>query len=213
MLYNMLSPCRMNAEFRTLLAQACRELALPPLAAEPLELAYTAEGRAYHNLDHILACLRIAQEMEVAQPELNLAIIYHDSVYASRAKDNEQQSAAWARRDLAAAGCAAAVMDRIERLILATEHKGAPVEPSLYPIVDVDLAILGSDHSDYQNYCAAVRTEYSWVPEIDYINGRCKFLRSLLARDVIFNLPSFRAKFEQPARANLNHELARLGWR
>jgi predicted metal-dependent HD superfamily phosphohydrolase len=131
-------------------------------------------------------------------------------VYEPRRTDNEDQSAAWAGRALAAAGAAPEVADRVSRLVLATRHTGTPADPDARLLADIDLAILGAPPGRYAEYETQIRREYAWAPEEAFRTGRRAFLRGLLSRESIYFTPYYRERLEARARENLQASLAHL---
>jgi predicted metal-dependent HD superfamily phosphohydrolase len=95
---------------------------------------------------------------------VELALWFHDAVYAVRNHDNEEQSASWAQASNERAGLPNAVGERLHRLILATKHDAEPTSRDAALLVDVDLAILGAAPERFDEYERQVREEYSWVP-------------------------------------------------
>lgn len=64
---------------------------------------YTSSGLAYHNLEHIAACLSLLEEykhLASGYNQVEVALWYHDVVYDPKQKDNEEKSAALARDHL-----------------------------------------------------------------------------------------------------------------
>jgi predicted metal-dependent HD superfamily phosphohydrolase len=191
-----------------------------PVRAE-LVTAYSAPDRHYHGLAHIEALLRLADvnATTIADHDaVEAAIWFHDAVYDTRRKDNEEKSA-----ELALARLAGIVApDRIARIaamIRATaDHAvpnfgdGAPesVARDCALFLDFDLAILGSPGAEFAAYEAAVRREYSWVSEPLWIAGRRAVLEHFLARPSIYATAQFRVTHETAARRNLADALARL---
>ena len=188
-----------------------------PVRAE-LVTAYTAPDRHYHALAHIEALLALADAHAAFISDhdaVEAAIWFHDAVYDTRRKDNEERSA-----ELALAGLAGiAAPDRLARIaamIRATashavphfEHAAATQDCALF--LDFDLAILGSPAAEFAAYEAAVRREYSWVNESQWIAGRRAVLQHFLARPAIYATAQFRASHEAIARQNLSAALARL---
>jgi predicted metal-dependent HD superfamily phosphohydrolase len=55
-----------------------------------------------------------------------------------------------------------------------------------------------------------VREEYAHVPDDLWRQGRGAVLRRFLGAPVLYAEPSFRARLDAPARANLARELANL---
>ncbi len=185
-----------------------------------LAAAYAEPSRAYHNADHIVDCL---SQFDAMRPtleradEIELALWFHDAVYDSRHLDNEERSAELACAALQRAGATADVIERAERLILATKHKGPrrglhapPLSTHAQVVVDVDLSILGRRESEFDDYDRKIRSEYAWVAEEDYRAGRARFLAGLLSRPALYHTDHFRASYEDRARRNLERAIARL---
>ncbi|WP_027166459.1 hypothetical protein [Mesorhizobium sp. WSM3224] len=193
-----------------------------PLIDEALksELAglYQATDRHYHSLTHIEAMLTLAAEYRhlLHDPEaVEAAIWFHDSVYDSRAKDNEARSAALAENKLAGR-TRPARLARILAMINATathqlppfEDENAAGDAALF--LDMDLAILGAEPDAFDAYEKAVRREYGWVEEPMWRAGRAAVLKGFLARPHIFHTEPFRRRSEARARENLARSLQAL---
>lgn len=186
-------------------------------AAEPffdeLIRRYREPHRAYHTLDHVQDCLQqLDQVRDVTEhaDEIELAVWCHDVVYEPHATDNELQSAAWVEKILVEGNVAAAVRARVRDLILATQHRAAPVWPDAALLVDIDLASLGYSPAEFDRYDAAIRQEYDWVPEAAYREARIKVLESFLARSVIYQTAWFHDRYEAQARQNLARAIQNL---
>ncbi|MFT5467271.1 MAG: putative metal-dependent HD superfamily phosphohydrolase [Verrucomicrobiales bacterium] len=180
-------------------------------AFDRLEAAYGEESRAYHNLTHITDLLNELDSAPAAAGEaVEIAIWYHDVVYDSHAKDNEAQSAAWAKRDLVELGFAKTIRNDVERLILATRHDIEISSKDEKQIISLDLSTLGKSSERYADYAKAIRREYSWVAENEYNKGRASVLSSFLDRPEVFPDEWFRDRYESQARKNLTWELGRL---
>jgi len=80
----------------------------------------------------------------------------------------------------------------------------------LTPILDADLAILGKDWKDYENYIHQIRKEYSIYPDFLYNPGRKKVLIHFLEFDEIFKTNHFKEKYENIARENIQREISML---
>ena len=74
---------------------------------------------------------------------------------------------------------------------------------------DADLAILAAPDGRYAEYVAAVRREYSHVPDAAFREGRADILRDLLAKPHLFHTAYAREHWEETARANVHRELSR----
>ncbi len=189
-----------------------------PAAAElgqTLMQRYGANGRFYHNCDHlhhVLTTIEAICAPDRPAPALLLAAWYHDAVYDPRAADNEAQSAALAQRQLSAAGLAPSLVDEVARLILLTRTHAVTADLPPHEqangriLLDADLAILGADPDRYRQYAQAIRREYAFVPEEPYRQGRTAVLRRLLARQPLYYTP-FMQTYTEQARHNLTAEL------
>ena len=185
---------------------------------QEISALYSVAGRHYHGMAHIEALLALAREYRqaLADPEaVEAAIWFHDAVYDSRAKDNEAQSAALARKKLGGR-ISAQRLDRIAAMIEATathqlpEFADAGTARDAALFLDMDLSVLGSRPDVFEAYENAVRREYAWVPEPAWIAGRGAVLKNFLARAHIFHTPEFRNRFEAQARKNMARSLAAL---
>jgi len=172
---------------------------------ERLRDAYDEPQRAYHNAAHICDCLTQfdrARSSAERPDEIETAIWFHDVVYDTHAKDNEDRSADWADSDLANAGIPLDFRERIRQLILATKHDREPTTADERLLVDIDLSILGRDPDVFNAYDRAIRREYEWVPEAEFRVVRAKILEEFLDRTSVFRTVAFQA-FEEQARRNL----------
>jgi predicted metal-dependent HD superfamily phosphohydrolase len=179
-----------------------------------LAAAYQEPGRFYHDLGHIAEILGTLASLRVParEPELlDLAGWFHDVVYDSRAKDNEERSAVVATEALHRLGLPPDRIDRVAALIRMTrDHRADPADADAQRLLDADLAILGSPPEKYKEYARAIRREYAWVPEPDYRAGRRAVLRQFLGRPRIFATEELFGRLEDAARRNLAGEIAEL---
>ena len=177
-------------------------------------LAYAEKPRRYHTLEHIAACLQRFDDLRdlCRDPHaVEMAIWFHDAVYAPRRADNEARSAAWALQVAADAGLDAAFGAAVARLIEATSHATTPDgDPDLAVLIDADLAILAANADAFAAYEAGVRSEYEWVPAEHFRERRIAILEGFLARPAIFSTKRMREACEAPARQNLIRSIARL---
>lgn len=180
---------------------------------EALNAAYDEAHRFYHTAEHIGDCLALLAEYRwLAQhpDNVELAIWFHDAVYEPLATDNEARSAAWAARFLAENGTGIGRVDRVHHLIMATVHDAPAREPDARLLVDIDLAILGSDPQRYRRFEADVRKEYRWVPALLFKKARKKILQSFLDRETVYATAALRDRFEAQARVNLTAAIGAL---
>ena len=180
---------------------------------EDLLSRYSEPGRAYHTLAHIEDCL--AEFAGVPERETNLdaiefALWFHDAVYDTQAKDNEERSAALAREVIRSATLPDSFGDLATGLILATKHAAPPVTRSEQLVVDIDLSILGQSAQKFDEYERQIRVEYSWVPAPAFAGGRLAILSSIQSRFRIYSTEFFHGKYEQRAHENLARSIAQL---
>lgn len=140
-----------------------------------------------------------------------MAIWFHDVVYDSRGKENEERSAEVWHRVADSAGLDDPLRARVTDLILATKHAAPPIDSDAKLIVDVDLTILGQPAKRFDEYERQIRDEYAWVEPAAFTAGRGKVLTAFIKRGSIYFTEHFRAKYEAQARENLRRSLERLG--
>ncbi|GLW62325.1 hypothetical protein Arub01_05690 [Actinomadura rubrobrunea] len=181
---------------------------------ERLVARYSEEHRRYHDREHLVAVLDMVDELArfAADPDLvRLAAWFHDAVYDPARADNEKRSARLARCMLADTDLTPDAVEEVARLVELTEsHAPDEDDRNGRVLCDADLAVLGSDPERYAAYAAAVREEYSFVPDEVFKAGRARILRSLLDLPVLFHTPTARARFEERARKNISTELTLL---
>jgi predicted metal-dependent HD superfamily phosphohydrolase len=180
-------------------------------ALEMLVRRYSEPHRAYHNLSHITALLRHAdanREFIDNPAAVEFAIWFHDAIYDTRAKDNEERSAVFARDAMQGMGIDDSVIAPVERCILATQkHELISGVPDLPLFLDLDLAILGAPDGLYRQYSEAIRAEYNWVPGPVYRLGRPEVLKRFARRPTLFFTAAMAARFEAQARRNLDRAI------
>jgi predicted metal-dependent HD superfamily phosphohydrolase len=178
-----------------------------------LRRAHRQLWRAYHGEAHVGDCLEKLDAFRhlAGDPDaVEVALWFHDAVYVPWRATNEERSAAWARRELVQAGVGAERVEHVEALILATCHRDPPRPGDEALLVDVDLSILGADEERFARYEREVRREYWWVPRRRFQEARAAVLRSFLERPAIFTTEEIAARYELPARVNLERALATL---
>lgn len=194
----------------------CTSFSAPPSLAErrfqKLVDAYSEPGRHYHTLRHLdemFATIETLKESARDLAAIQFAAWFHDVVYDSRAKDNEEKSAACAAKALEELRIPQPLINRVTALILTTKlHQANADDVDCQILLDADLAILGAESSRYAEYAQAIRMEYDWVPEADFHVGRKKVLESFLARERIYSTARMLEEFEEQARRNIENELS-----
>lgn len=183
------------------------------LLFQQLVASYSEPHRKYHTVQHLEECLTNLDQVrsEAERPaEVELALWFHDAIYDTFRKDNEERSAEWARESALAGSLAREPANRIYKLILITRHDAVPDGGDAVVLVDVDLAILGAEAARFDEYERQIREEYAWVPQILYRKGRRQVLRRFLERETIYGTAYFRSHHETRARENIARLLDRL---
>jgi predicted metal-dependent HD superfamily phosphohydrolase len=175
---------------------------------------YSIPNRHYHNLTHINHVLDIIQTLENYTENLTavkLAAWFHDVVYDTQAKDNEEKSAEYTNKFLSNLGIPIKQIHSVTHLILNTKHHQPDTDDlDSQVLLDADLAILAVNSNQYWEYTNAIRQEYSWLSTPEYITGRKQVLKEFLQRPKIYSTPLMFEFAELPARANLKAEILRL---
>ena len=160
-----------------------------PELGEQLIRRYSEPHRHYHTTEHLIHVLtmidRLADDHDLFL--VQLAAWYHDAVYAIPAGQvsNEEASARLALRELSWVGLEQEDLNQVARLVRLTEtHLPGPRDPEGELLCDADLAILAADPADYTDYVAAIRAEYSQVPEEAFLAGRLAVLTDLADREI-----------------------------
>ncbi|VAW44509.1 COG4339 metal-dependent phosphohydrolase, HD superfamily [hydrothermal vent metagenome] len=178
-----------------------------------LHEAYSKRNRHYHSTVHIDAMLRhydVTADLAEYPHQIELAIWFHDAIYKPLSSSNEKDSADWAKDFLAANDYDVIGIDRVYKLIMATQHHGEVVEHDEKLIVDIDLTILATPNHIYDQFEVNVRKEYWLVPSFIYRKKRKQLLQGFLDQNSIYNLGYFINKYEQSARDNIARAISLL---
>lgn len=173
---------------------------------DKLIMQYQNGVRTYHNLEHVAHCLGEFDKLRdlCQDPQaVELAIWYHDIIYDTKTKDNEENSGQRALIDLTVMGVDEVLAHDVKRLILLTKHDCVPTDIDGKVMVDVDLSILGQSPEVFDRYENNVRAEYSWVPDEIFWERRAEFILDMLLRNQIFYTDRCIKKFGWKARQNL----------
>ena len=187
----------------------------PLIAFRWLESHYEESARKYHTPHHINECLGIldrAHHPDADNPLVEYALWFHDAIYNTFSRKNEERSADAAVSVLKRSGRPAAGFDIVRSLILATQHGVQPTEPAAQLLVDIDLAILGADADRYAEFELQIRAEYWWVPTALYRTQRSAILNSFVQRSSIYATHEFRERYERQARNNIAWGLEQLNF-
>lgn len=187
---------------------ASRELCVS--VYQSLMNSYCSKSRHYHDLTHIEHMMDLASDVVDQihdEPAFYFAIWFHDVIQVM-GRDSEALSAEYAMKQLSKLKAPKSFTDRVQALILSTKHgKQLDLSDDAALLVDIDLAILGSQSEAYSQYAVNCRKEYK-IPNAIYRRGRNAVLRDFLSLKHIFHTDIFRNRFEQQARLNLMKELS-----
>ena len=212
----MISPERLSSMRNGWMRLFARNVPGGPQLFERLVEGYSTPDRAYHNLEHIAEMFNVIERLTpvIADTDaVQFAVWFHDAVYDTRAKDNEEQSARLVGELLAPLAVPRSMIDRVAGLVRATAHLASTEphhDPDTAALLDADLAVLGSTPERYSRYARDIRVEYHWVPEADYQRGRAAVLQAFLDRPRIFHHALTHEVGEERARSNLKEELDSL---
>ena len=171
-----------------------------------MEKRYAEPHRHYHSLGHVRDILQYVMVDAVVA-----AAWFHDIVFDPARADNEEQSARVAAVALREMGFSVQTIEMVMQMIRATgtrDPRGLP-QPALL-LLDADVAVFGSHHERYVAYRDAIRQEYAFVPEEQFVERRRELVERFLMRPYIYFTDVMREQFEQQARTNLEWELASI---
>ncbi|MCR6638358.1 MAG: hypothetical protein NVV82_05015 [Sporocytophaga sp.] len=177
--------------------------------------SYNSPKRYYHSLNHLEYMFEIIAPFKHLLKDSDavyFSIWFHDIVYNSSKKNNEEQSAAKASEILNKLNLPVKLITKVEQMILATKSHMSMKSGDFdtHVLLDADLAILGSDKESYVAYSEAVRKEYGQYPDLLYNPGRKKVLQKFLQSEYIYKTEEMRNQLEAQAITNLSFELNNL---
>lgn len=183
-------------------------------ACEELLGRWSEPHRRYYTLTHLWQTLEAMEELEHEAEDIarvRYAVWFHGAVHDGRAGTDEEESAVVAERLLSLMGHSRERIAEVVRLVgLIASHLPEEGDTDGAILCDADLSILASDPDSYLEYTAAVRAEYSYLPEPDFRNGRLRLLGTLLERTCLFHTRFGHTHWEDRARDNMRAEVERL---
>lgn len=178
-----------------------------------LVMHYSKPARHYHNtyhLDNILAELLPLKNTITDWQIIVFSLAYHDIIYNTLQSNNEEKSAAFARKRLSALPIPTHQIDKCSNQILATKGHNTSIDEDTNIFTDADLSILGADEEKYKRYTGLIRKVYKIYPDFIYNPGRLKVLEHFLQMKNIYKTEHFSKKYEKQARINIEGEMRRL---
>jgi predicted metal-dependent HD superfamily phosphohydrolase len=186
-------------------------------------------GRHYHTIFHFATMWEMHiqlwhrhprnnpqgfQPMEDAR-KISTAILYHDVVYDSTSKSNEQESAdMFLRESLHAQGTEQNKTWVYDAILATADHLGErPVECHGDVLrewfVGLDLASgMACPWDMFIHYSKMIRLEYSHLTDEEFDTGNKEFLKGLLDKPHIFVDVYLRELFEGTVRENISRRLS-----
>ena len=171
---------------------------------------YGGSDRHYHAHRHLEDVLSLLDEHRArfeSPVQAELALWFHDAIYAIPSQRNEERSAELCGAFLASVGAVSA-FPMAQAMILATTHDGSPcADPDTALMLDIDLAGFARPWNKFDADNERIRAEFAIYDEATYRAGRVAFLRGLLDRGPIYRTLT---DLEAPARANIERHIAEL---
>jgi predicted metal-dependent HD superfamily phosphohydrolase len=175
---------------------------------------YEADGRYYHNLEHVRSVLDTIAQLETTAVDyraIQLAAWFHDLVYLPDSPENEAQSAEFAYQSLLKLGISESTARRVKDLILmTTDHKPPDDDIDAQILIDADLAPLAISNKQFREHALALRQESAQVPEDEFNASRKAFLTQIFDRDQIYKTELLHDSLAERARENIKQSLASL---
>ena len=173
-----------------------------------LFISYSNKSRHYHSLSHLETIYNQLKAFQLT-PAIEFAIFYHDIIYNTQEKNNEEKSAVFAEKRLKKLGVTHEVKKKVSELIIETKkHESSSSDNALF--LDADIAILGSKLEIYEIYRQKIRKEYSIYSDKEYREGRKNILEKFLKKEKLYLSNYFYNLYEEKARSNIKYELTAL---
>ena len=187
----------------------------PKALYEKIRAYYSKVDIPYHSVPHIVNGLNYLWKFKDKIPNFDAVVfawLFHDVVYDPQTtdRDNEGESAAIAVQMAQELGLNPKLQSDVMRLILATKHNSAPERDDEKWLVDIDLAVLGAEEKEFDEYDEDIRVEYMFVSHELYQLGRRAILQQFKDRgENLFSTPEMRGLLNERAHANLDRAIER----
>lgn len=185
----------------------------PNTAYIDLLKCYSGNERLYHAMSHIVDGLNQIPALlpQLQNPQaFTLGWLFHDAIYNSRAKDNEEQSAAllgtlcksWGITDKK-------LIQKAQRFVMVSKHGTVAAKtPDELLFVDLDFSIFGRPTPVFRAAESNIRREYDWASSTQWAAGRGAFLESI--KPPVFKTNYFEDLYGAQALENIKTSLKRL---
>jgi len=148
-----------------------------------VKINYSNKNRHYHNLKHLedlLSELNNVKDQIHNWEGILFTLFYHDIIYKSTKKNNEEKSAELASKRMHEIGVSENLIKLSYDQIIATKSHKENIDSDTNFFTDADLSILGREIDIYKTYCSNIRKEYSIYPDFLYNRGRKKVINHFL---------------------------------
>ena len=190
---------------------AHRELGLWPDWKEfkTIRASYNEPSRHYHTWQHIYETCLFVRRHYGFQPLVILALFYHDVVYDTASKSNEEESAIVWETYATMRGlhrrASLKVKSVSDMIRMTARHSVDPNAPLMFSIMsDADMSIFLCPTDHYLAYARHIWLEYSSVGKEAYLTGRLAFLKNVDPEAMFYTHQAKRLVHH--ARANLDLE-------
>jgi predicted metal-dependent HD superfamily phosphohydrolase len=221
----------LSQHFRTAFLDEFQRFFLHPIAVNDvaalwndIQAHYEEPQRHYHTLKHIFELVQFYEIYQASFPSIEdkfivyISILYHDVIYDPQSKTNEEDSIIF-MKDSLKAFLSDILIQKISYFIQCTKSHNIDLEEAeknqissfcLSLFMDLDLLILGSSRTRYEEYMQQIRQEYCSYSDEQYFQGRLKVLSYFLSSEVIYQNEMIREKYETTARENIQFEINQL---
>jgi predicted metal-dependent HD superfamily phosphohydrolase len=221
----------LSQHFRTAFLDEFQRFFLHPIAVNDvvalwgdIQTRYEEPQRHYHTLKHIFELVQFYEKYQASFPSAEdkfivyISILYHDIIYDPKSKTNEEDSIIF-MKDSLKPFLSDSLIHQISYFIQCTKSHKIDLEEAkknqinsfcLSLFMDLDLLILGSARTRYQEYMQQIRQEYCSYSDEQYFQGRLKVLSYFLSSEVVYQNEMIRENYETIARENIQFEIDQL---
>lgn len=168
----------------------------------------------YHTPIHVLSLFQFYYDHfeTPLNPEEELALWFHDSVYLPGSITNESDSVMFMHTVLGLFISDPKEMDIITKagvVILDTaKHLKGEIGLESELVLDLDLSSFAYSYEQFKEVGDMVRREFYTISDEDFLAGRRKFMQQMLEKGFIYRTKSMVQLFEQKAQENIEKFLA-----
>jgi predicted metal-dependent HD superfamily phosphohydrolase len=206
--------------FKDLLRDFSENNMLKPIDTIVSDLFSMYNGRAYHNINHVISCLDELDQLEKAIEYFEIPVDFHVvklALWYHDVQPDEESSIGYFYEDFEdnVASCVSSdtcflETVNLESLIRATKTDFQPTNILHKYMKDIDSSILGKSFDVFRDYEDNIRKEHLNYDEATFCSGRLKILRPFVDRPKIYYTNYFSDRYESQARINLKASIEKL---